>query len=187
MILLVTGIILWAAVHLFKRFAPTARDRLIEKFGLGPVKLTITVLSFAALALIIFGFRAAPFVTVFDPPIWGIHVNNGLMIIAVVLFGLGNSRGRLRPMLRHPMLTGVIVWGTAHLLVNGDMASVVLFGSMLVWAIVEIIAINAAEGAWTRPEPGPAIYDLRLLAISAVVFAVITFIHGLIGPSPFPG
>lgn len=187
MTILIAGILLWYATHLFKRIAPNRRDALIERFGLGAIKLGVTALSFISLAIIVVGFKTTPFIAIYDPPSWGKYVNNPMMFGAVVLFGLGSSRGRLRTWLRHPMLTGVIVWALAHLLVNGDNASLVLFSAMLVWAVAEIIAINATSESWVRPASGPAIYDLRLIGISAVIFAVITFIHGLIGPSPFPG
>lgn len=185
--ILIIGILLWFATHLFKRIAPNWRDALIDRFGLGAIKLSVTALSVISLAIIVVGFRTTPFVAIYDPPTWGKYVNNPMMFGAVVLFGMGSSRGRMRAWLRHPMLTGVIVWALAHLLVNGDTASLVLFCAMLVWAVAEIIAINAKSETWVRPTAGPAIYDLRLIGISAVIFGVITLIHGLVGPSPFPG
>jgi uncharacterized membrane protein len=187
MTILIAGILLWFATHLFKRAAPNLRDRLIDRFGLGSIKLSVTALSFISLTLIVVGFKTTPFIAIYDPPSWGKYVNNPMMFGAVLLFGLGSSRGRMRTWFRHPMLTGVIVWALAHLLVNGDNASLVLFPAMLVWALAEIVAINAASAPWVRPDAGPAIYDLRLIGISVAVFAVITFIHGLVGPSPFPG
>ncbi len=187
MTILIVGILLWFATHLFKRVAPNWRDALIDRFGLGAIKLGVTAFSFISLAIIVIGFKTAPFVAIYDPPTWGKYLNNPMMFGAVVLFGMGSSRGRMGTWLRHPMLTGVIVWAVAHMLVNGDNASLVLFPAMVVWATAEIIAINAASGPWTRPDAGPASYDLRLIGISVVIFAAITFIHGLIGPSPFPG
>lgn len=187
MVILLAGILLWVSTHLFKRVAPGLRDALIDRFGLGTMKLSVTALSFISLALIVVGFKTTPFVAIYDPPAWGKFLNTPMMFGAVVLFGVASSRGRLRTWLRHPMLTGVIVWASAHLLVNGDTASLVLFGAMLVWAVAEIVAINARSGPWERPVAGPAIYDLRLVGISVAVFAVIGYIHGLIGPSPFPG
>jgi hypothetical protein len=100
---------------------------------------------------------------------------------------MGSSRGRLRSLLRHPMLTGVIVWAVAHLLVNGDVASLVLFGAMAVWAVTEMAVINATSDGWNRPEPGPASGDIKLAVISVVVFSVIAVIHYLLGHSPFLG
>ena len=85
--------------------------------------------------LIIIGFRRAPVVPVYDPPPWAIHLNNLLMVVAVLLLGLGHSKSRARGWLRHPMLTAVVVWAVAHLLVNGDQASLVMFGWLGLWAV----------------------------------------------------
>jgi uncharacterized membrane protein len=83
------------------------------------------------------------------------------------------------------MLTGVVVWSGGHLLANGDMRSVVLFGGLGIWAVLNILVINMREGAWDRPEAGPIKADIKTVVISLVIFAVIAVIHHFIGPSPF--
>ena len=85
------------------------------------------------------------------------------------------------------MLTGVVVWAVAHLLVNGDAQSVVLFGGLAVWAVAEMLVINATAGPWVRPEPGPAKGDIRLIVIALVLYGVIAAIHTWLGYWPFPG
>ncbi|WP_114284379.1 NnrU family protein [Candidatus Halocynthiibacter alkanivorans] len=182
MILLVLGVLLWSAVHSFKRFAPEARARLGDK-GKALVALGVV----AGLVLIVTGFRSADFVEVYQPQSWARHLNNLLMLVAVALMGLGKSKSRLRAAIRHPMLSGVIVWGVAHLLVNGDLASLVLFGSMIVWAFVEMRLINASELRGARYKDGSKAGDIRLAAITVAVFAVITSIHTWLGYWPFPG
>jgi hypothetical protein len=110
------------------------------------------------------------------------------MLIAVALMGAGSSKSRIKRMIRHPMFTGVIVWAAAHLLVNGDLSSVLLFGGMGAWAIVAWFAANARDGAWVRPAGGSVAGDIRLAVISVVVYAVIGVIHGyVLGVWPFPG
>ena len=184
MTLLIIGIVLWWVAHLTKRVAPGFRANLQERFGNGSRGL-FAILIVLSVVLMVFGYRAAPVDNLYILPGWAVHANNTLMVLAVILMGMGSSRGRARSWLRHPMLTGVIVWAAAHLLVNGDVASIVLFGSMAGWAVVSMLAINAAEGPWVRPEPGPASGDIKLLVISAVVFVVIVTIHAFVGPSPF--
>lgn len=181
MTLLIAGLALWCVAHFFKRLAPNARANLGDK-GKGPIALAIL----ASVVLMVLGYRGADLTHVYDAPSWGIHLNNTLMLVAVLLMGMGQSKGRMRSWLRHPMLTGVVVWAIAHLLVNGDMPSLVLFGGLALWAIAEMMLINRAEGPWTRPEPGPAKGDLRLIIISLIVFVAIAFIHNLVGPWPFP-
>jgi uncharacterized membrane protein len=184
--ILILGLVVWTAAHLFKRAAPDARSGLGAALGAGPSRGVMALAILAGLLLIIVGYRRAPFVPVYDPPSWGIHLNNLLMFVAVALMGAGQSKGRARALLRHPMLTGVLVWALAHLLVNGDQASLVLFGWMAVWAVASMALINAREPAWVRPVPGPWTGDLRLVLIAAVIYAVIATVHTWLGYWPFP-
>ncbi|RMD93678.1 MAG: hypothetical protein D6811_04460 [Alphaproteobacteria bacterium] len=179
---LILGIALWWAGHLFKRLAPGARAALGAK---GKALAAVVIL--AGLVLMVIGYRSAPFEPVIAPPAWGIHANNALMLLAVFLVGLGHSKSPLRCHIRHPMLTGVFVWAAAHLLVNGDLASLVLFGSFLGWPVVEILLINAREPDWTPPEGGSTAGTLRLVLITVVLYAVIAGIHIWLGHNPFSG
>lgn len=187
MTLLYIGIALWCGAHLFKRVLPAARAGLTDRLGEGPAKGVVAAVLLLSLVLMVVGYRGAEFSPVYTPKAGAGHLNNLLMLVAVIMLGAGKSKGRMRSWLRHPMLTGVIVWSGAHLLVNGDYASVVLFGALAVWAVVEMTMINYAEGDWKRPEPGPVKGDIRLLVISLVVYAVIAGIHSALGYSPFLG
>ncbi|SMX31144.1 NnrU family protein [Actibacterium lipolyticum] len=178
---LVLGLLLWSVPHLFKRIAPDARERLGDKF-----KGVVALLVVAGIVLMVIGYRSFDYVPVWTPPSWGMHLTDLLMLFSVALFGLGNSKSRLRKKLRHPMLLGVIVWAGAHLLVNGDLASVVLFGGMAVWAVASIFMINARQPEWAPYVGGSVAGDVRLALITAAVYAVIGGIHMWIGPSPFP-
>lgn len=181
MIWLVLGLALWVLAHLFKRVLPRRRAAMGNK-GKGLVALGVA----AGLALMIVGYRAA---AAGDPlyvlPVWAWHLNNTLMLVALFLMGVGQAPGVVRTRLRHPMLTGVVVWAAAHLLVNGDIPSLVLFGGLGLWALVEMVAINRTEGPWQPPAPGRAVRDLGVLAVAAVLYAVIVFIHGWLGHPPF--
>jgi len=182
MTLLIIGLVLWWVPHLFKRLMPGLRARLGA-----PFKGVVAVAIFASLAAMIFGYRGADFIAVWSPPAWGVHLNNLLMLVSVFLFGLGNSKSRLSGQLRHPMLTGAAVWAVAHLLVNGDLASMVLFGGIGLWAVLEMLVINGSEPVWERKSGGSVKGDLRLGAITVIVFGVVAAIHMFVGPSPFPG
>ncbi|MEO9895441.1 MAG: NnrU family protein [Paracoccaceae bacterium] len=182
MTLLIIGIILWSLAHWFKRLAPEARS------GLGNAgKGLVTVGILAGLICMIFGYRAADFIAVWHPPTFMTHINNLLMLIAFFVFGTSATTGRLRGWTRHPMLLSVKIWAVAHLLVNGDLASVLLFGGMLLWAVISVILINKAEPNWTRPEPGEAKKDVLLVAITVVTFSVTVGIHTWLGVSPIGG
>ncbi|PWG17621.1 NnrU family protein [Salibaculum griseiflavum] len=181
MTLLIIGILLWVGAHMFKRLAPEARARMGDK-GKGLVALALL----ASIVLMVIGYRGAAFVNVWYPPSFMVHINNLLMLIAFFVFGLSATTGSLRGRLRHPQLLAVKIWAVAHLLVNGDLASIVLFGSMLIWAGSEVAVINRAE-SWERPAPGDPKRNLLLVVITVVTFAITAAIHAWLGVWPFPG
>ncbi|MDD9741811.1 MAG: NnrU family protein [Marinovum algicola] len=182
MFLLVLGLALWALAHFFKRLLPARRAAMGDK-GKGAVALALVV----SVVLMVLGYRAAPFVDVWYPPEWARHLNNLMVLIALFMMSPAPKKGRLLSGMRHPMLMGFGLWALAHLLVNGDVASIVLFGGLLVWATAEILVINRAEPRWVAPAPGSYGKDAMFFLASIVLLGVIGYIHGLIGPSPFPG
>ena len=182
MVWLILGLLLWTGAHYFKRLAPAQRDAMGD-----PGKGLVTVGIVAGILLMVIGYRAAAFIPVWSPPSFLVHVNNLLMLIAFFVFGTSATTGRLRGWTRHPMLLSAKIWAAAHLLVNGDLASIVLFGGMLAWAVGSVILINRAEPNWTRPDPGPAKKDILLVAITLVTFGITAALHAWLGVWPFPG
>lgn len=180
MTLLILGLLLWYGAHLFKRVAPDARARLGDP-GKGAVALTLLV----GIVLMVFGFRAAEFIHVFSPPAFLTHINNLLVLIAIYMFSPAPQRGRLLNGMRHPQLTGFALWALGHLLVNGDLASVILFGALLIWAVLEIIVINRAEPDWTPRPEGSLAKDGIFLAASVVLLVIVGYIHFWLGYWPF--
>ncbi|MFL4468610.1 NnrU family protein [Tateyamaria armeniaca] len=182
MTLLILGLILWIVAHYFKRLAPDLRASMGNP-GKGVVALLIVV---SVLAMI-FGYKWAPFIPVWFPPAFMVHINNLLMLVAFFVYGMSATTGRLRGKMRHPQLTAVKIWAVAHLLVNGDLASIILFGGLLAWAIGSVILINRAEPDWKRPKPGDAKKDILVVVITLVMFGVVAGIHIWAGVWPFPG
>lgn len=182
MALLVLGILLWWGGHMFKRLAPDARASLGDK-GKGITALTIV----AGIVLMVIGYRATDFIYVWAPPSFMVHINNLLVLIAIYMMSPAPKKGALLSGMRHPMLTGFALWAIAHLLVNGDLASIVLFGGMLLYVPVQMMLINRAEPQWTPGPKGSIAKDGMFFVASIVLLAVIGYIHGLIGPTPFPG
>jgi len=181
MTLLILGLILWSLAHFYKRLMPAHRAKLGDK-GKGQIAIALII----ALLLMIFGYRWAEFIPVWSPPAFFTHINNLLMLIALFVFGMSATTGRLRGKMRHPQLVAVKIWAIVHLMVNGDLASIILFGGMLVWAVASVLLINRSE-EWVRPEAGDAKKDKLLVIITVVSFVVITVIHALLGVSPFGG
>ncbi len=182
MTLLVLGVVLWSAAHLFRRLLPGPRARM----GNGG-RAAVAVAVLLSVVLMVIGYRSADFVPLYTPlPGMG-HANNTLMLVSIFLFGVGGTKGTLYPRMRHPMLWGVVIWAVAHLLVNGDLASVILFGGLGLWALIQMAVINAA-GPWIRPAGGRGIKgDLMNLVGTLVLFGLIAWIHILLGHNPFLG
>lgn len=182
MTLLLIGLILWIGAHWFKRLAPDMRASMGAK-GKGVLALLMVL----GIVLMVMGYKSAPFITVWTPPSGMMHLNNLLMIIALWFLALSHTKGALKGRFRHPMLGAVKIWALAHLLVNGDVASIVLFGGMLAWAVGSVIMINRAEGPYTRPTDVGTWKREGITFISALVaYAVIGGIHMMLGVSPFP-
>ncbi|MDB5664684.1 NnrU family protein [Cypionkella sp.] len=182
MIWLILGLALWIGAHVFKRFAPQVRAEMGERG-----KLLIAVVLVLSVVLKVVGYRGADFVPIYTPlPGMG-HVNNTLMLVSLFLFGVGGTKGTLYPKIRHPMLWGVVVWAVAHLLVNGDLASLVLFGIMGLWAVVEMLLINRSE-VWVRPTNGRGVKgDAMNLVGTVVLLGVIAMVHQWLGHPVFLG
>ncbi len=179
MTLLSIGVLLWYAAHLFKRIAPERRAAMGE-----PGKGIMAAVLVVSLVLMVLGYRATPVSANLLVVPGGGHINNTLMLIAIVIFGAGMAKGALWTKIRHPMLWGVLLWSVAHLIVHNDMASLVLFGGMGLWAIISMAAINRA-GPWIRPYSGGIKRDGVLVVISLVMFGLIVGIHVLLGMHPF--
>lgn len=181
MALLIAGVLLWAAAHLFKRLMHAQRAAMGDA-GKGVIAVALIL----SVVLMVIGYRAAPFVYVWAPPTWTVHINNLLVLIAIWLMSPAPKKGVLFNKMRHPMLAGFRAWAFAHLLVNGDLASIILFGGLFVWALVEVIVINRAEPEWTPGEPGSIAKDAMFFVASVILLAVIGYIHGWLGVWPFP-
>ncbi|MEM7521641.1 MAG: NnrU family protein [Pseudomonadota bacterium] len=182
--LLITGLALWALAHWFKRFAPAQRARLGE-----PGKGLVAVLLVGSVVLMVLGYRGADFIAVWTPPTWAVHLNNLLMIFAFWVYGSSAAKGaKAWPAykLRHPQLVGFKIWAAAHLLVNGDLASILLFGGLLAWAVVTVILINRGDPDWTAPDPAGTKTYVRLGVITVVLVGLVTALHTWLGVWPFP-
>jgi uncharacterized membrane protein len=188
MIWIVLGLALWWGAHLFKRLAPARRAAMGEA-GKG----LVTVLVLLGVVLMVVGYRGsewlgitgAEFVYLWDPPRFLVHVNNLLMLFAFYLYAASGMKTRITRVIRHPQLTAVKTWAVAHLLVNGDLASVVLFGGLLAWAVVEVILINRAVPRGPLPEPAPVGKEIGAVVGAVVVMGIVMGIHNWLGVQPW--
>lgn len=177
MVLLLAGIVLFAGVHLIPSLAPALKSRWLGRLGEGGYKGTFSLLLLAAFALMILGWRSTPPAYLYLPPPAARHPAMALLVIAFGMMVVSSRNSRLRLLVRHPQLTGVALWGCAHLLLNGDSRSLLLFGGMSLWAIVEIVAINRREGDWIKAEAPPWSAEIITGVITAIVVVAIVLIH----------
>lgn len=184
MTLLIIGLLLWVAGHLWGRFLPDAYKQL----GKAAYAVSAVVIVASVLAMIV-GYRGADMIVLWDGPSFLKHINNLLMLLAFyVYFQTVTQPGTAWIMgnTRHPQLTGFKIWTVAHLLVNGDVASIVLFGGLLAWAVLEVILINKQGEKFDRskaPVKSPWIH----LALVLVIFVLVAVAHTALGYSPFGG
>lgn len=184
MTLLILGLLLWWAAHLTKRLAPGLRASLQERMG-DASKGLIAVLLLLSVVLMTLGYQR--YTGAF---FWGrnaamVGINNLLMLLAVYLFAASGLRTRITGIIRHPQLTGFKAWAVAHLLVNGDTASFILFGGLLAWAVVEVIVINRQTEPPVPPDNYPVANEVKAVIGTLVVFAVISGVHIWLGYNPF--
>ena len=185
MAMLITGVLLWSLVHLMKSVMPGLRASIQDAVGEGPHKGLVALLLLISLVLMIFGWRSTTAEFVYDPPTWGRHANMALMFVAILLIGAAQGASRIRQWIRHPMLTGVLVWAAGHLLANGDNRSLVLFGGLGLWALISIITISRNEGHWVKPAKIATLgRELLSLAIVAILYVILVFIHPWIAGVP---
>ncbi len=173
MILLILGVVLLAALHL-----PQSKAAIIARAGASGYGPVFGVFSILALALIVLGWRLSDFVPVYEPPAWGRHANFGFTFLAFLSLGVFLFRGKLRQVLRFPMGIAVLLWSAGHLLANGDLRSLILFGALLIFAIL-LIAIGARPSPETRGG-----HDLVSLVIGAALFGAMTQLHPVLTGVP---
>lgn len=191
MIVLILGLVLFLGVHAFT-MRRTSRDALVARLGDARYKLAYTVVSGIGLVLIIYGFglyRRTGWVDVWTPPVWTRHLALLLVWPAFVCFVAAYVPSRIRTALKHPMLAGVKLWATAHLLANGDLGSILLFGSFLAWAVAARISLKRRPGATIPPAPASPVGDVAVIVVgTAAWFIFARWLHPMwIGVAVWPG
>lgn len=175
---MIAGLALFLGVHL----VTTQRDlraRLIANYGESVYKIAYTAISFAGLALIVWGFanyRATGWIDVWSPPRVMKHIALALMLPAVIMLVSAYIRGRIYTTLKHPMLAAVKLWAVAHLLANGDLGSIILFGSFLAWAVFDRISLKRRGDTGGPPIPvGGVGNDVIAVAVGIVAYLALGY------------
>jgi uncharacterized membrane protein len=182
---LILGLIVFLGVHGFTALRGP-RAGVIAAVGEGPYKIGYSLLSLAGFVLLVWGFgqyRAGGMIQLWTPPAWGRHAAMGLMPFAfIALAASGRRPGRIRGWLRHPMLVGIKIWALAHLLANGDLGGVVLFGFFLAWAVFDRIAVKRRGDMGGERLDHFTGADAIVVGAGVVAYTAMLFAHGwLIG------
>lgn len=174
--ILIVGLVLFLGMH----FVTTMRGRradLIARFGENGYKGLYSVVSAIGIALIFYGFaryRAHEWIELWSPPAWTRHLAALLVLFAMIMLVAAYSRGHIYMTLKHPMLAGVKLWALAHLMANGDLGSLILFGSVLAWAVIDRISLKRRTDPGAPPIPvGGMRNDVIAVLGGIVLFAVL--------------
>ena len=175
---MILGLVLFLGVHTLTT-QREVRARVIASSGEGGYKIGYSLVSALGLVLIVWGFahyRATGMWEIWTPPTALKHLTAALMLPAVILVVASYIRGRIYTRLKHPMLTGIKLWAAAHLLANGDLGSIILFGSFLGWAVFDRISLKHRTDSGAPPIPvgGPG-NDLIAVAVGIVAYLALGF------------
>jgi len=186
MSLLIVGVIIWSVAHLLKAVSPATRDRIEQKLGVNPYRGIFSLVIIGSLIMIVLGWQSAVPQAAYSAPLAGGPLISALVLIGLVLFFASQFAGNIKRFVRHPQMTGTLLWSLAHLLTNGDSRSLTLFGGFAAWALLEIVFINRRDGKWQKPGPAAIRFDVIPIVVGSVVFASVLYFHPtLFGVSPY--
>jgi uncharacterized membrane protein len=176
--IMILGLVLFLGAHTLTT-RRDARASLVGAMGEGGYKIAYSLVSIVGIALIAYGFsryRAESWIDVWYPPTAFKHITVALMLPAVILVVASYLRGRIYTAVKHPMLTGVKLWAAAHLLANGDLGSIILFGSVLAWAVYDRISLKSRSDAGAPPIPvGGVGNDVLAVVIGVIAYVALAF------------
>lgn len=185
---LILGLVLFLGIHSISIVALSLRDKLAAKSELA-WKLFYSLVSIVGIVLIVKGYaelRQTP-TLLYVTPLWLRHVAGTLMLPIFILFLAPYFPGRLNNVIKHPQLLAVILWAVAHLLVNGTLADVILFGSFLLWAVADRISMMNRSSRPVPAAPKARLNDIVVVVAGLVLYGVMVFwLHEkLFGVRPF--
>jgi uncharacterized membrane protein len=170
--ILVLGLMVFLGAHIFVTFRDD-RARMIARLGMGGYRALFAFNALVGLALIVWGYanyRAHGWVQVWSPPDFMRHITIGLMLFSVIFFTAAFIPSHVKMWLKHPMLAGVKTWALAHLLSNGDLGSILLFGSFLAWGVYARIAAKRRGDRGATEAPAGWGNDVIIVVLGIVIY-----------------
>jgi uncharacterized membrane protein len=175
----ILGLVIFLGAHVFV----TMRDRraaLVARLGEWPYRGLFSIVAIVGILLIAYGFaayHAAGMITIWDPPAWTRHIVVALMWPASIMVVAAYIPGNIKRVLKHPMLAGVKTWAFAHLCANGDLGGIILFGSVLAWAVYDRITLKRRADSGAPPIPvGGAKNDIIAVVVGTVLYLALGFV-----------
>jgi uncharacterized membrane protein len=175
----ILGLVIFLGTHVFV----TMRDHraaLVARIGELPYRGLFSLVSIVGIVLIGYGFaayRAAGPIMVWYPPVWTRHIVVALMWPASIMVAAAYIPGNIKRVLKHPMLVGVKTWAFAHLCANGDLGGIILFGSVLAWAVYDRITLKRRKDAGAPPIPvGGAKNDIIAIVVGTIIYLALGFV-----------
>jgi uncharacterized membrane protein len=175
----IIGLVVFLGAHVFVSMRER-RAALIASIGRGPYLGLFTLVSVIGLVLIGYGFaryRAEGLIPVWYPPAWTRHIVVALMWPASIALVAAYIPGDIKRVLKHPFLVGVKIWAAAHLCANGDLGGMILFGSVLAWAVYDRITLKRRSDAGAPPIPvGGRRNDIIAIAVGTILYLALGFV-----------
>ncbi len=175
--ILVAGLAVFIGSHVFTT-RRDARAAIVARIGLGPYKALYSLVAIIGFTLIVIGFaryRDSGWVDLWHPPAWTRHVAIPLVWLAFISVAAAYFPGEIKRKLKHPMLVGVKLWALAHLVANGDLGSIILFGSILAWAVFDRVSLKRRSDAGAPPVP---VAGWKNDAVAVVIGTIVFFAFG---------
>jgi uncharacterized membrane protein len=188
LLVLVLGLILFLGPHVLVTMRPQ-RAAAVKQMGEGPYKVLFAAVSIAGLYVTGKGFgmyyNAGP-IDIWHPPGWTKHITETLMLPACIFVAAAYLPGQIKQVLKHPMLVGVKTWAVAHLLANGDLGGIILFGAVLAWAVYDRISLKRRSDPGGPPIPlGGRKNDIAAVIVGLILYAALFFpFHSLVVGRP---
>ncbi|HEY5378395.1 MAG TPA: NnrU family protein [Pseudolabrys sp.] len=173
---LILGLIVFLGAHILVTFRDL-RASAVARLGIG-YRALFALVALLGLVLIVYGYgqyRAHDWIQVWSPPAFMRHITIGLMLFAVLFFTAAFIPSHIKTWLKHPMLAGIKTWAFAHLLSNGDLGSILLFGSFLAWGIYARIAAKRRGDLGAAVAPGGWTNDVIVVALGIVIYLALGF------------
>ncbi len=172
---LIAGMVLFFTVHLIPSLVGI-RSMLVTRLGETKYQALFAIVAMTGLILIIYGKSQAGVQSIWLPPDWGTKAAPVLMVLSLILLAAANMKSNIKRFTRHPMLWGVALWSAAHLLANGDLASIFLFGSFGVYALFDMFSANL-RGAKKQQTKYPLAKDAIVIVAGIVAYGIFIFLH----------